>query len=84
MLTNESPENWRDLEHLQQTGWPQLYTNFKQSQQQLMNLLDSKDDAFLNEQLDNTNLTREYFVAGLLHHDLYHLGQMGFILKWVR
>ena len=84
MLTNESPENWRHLKQLQQTGWQQLYTNFKQSQQQLMNLLESKNDAFLNEQLDNRDLTREYFVAGLLHHDLYHLGQIGLILKWVR
>lgn len=84
MLTDESPENWRRLEQLQQTGWQQLYIDFKQSQQQLINLLESKDDTFLSEQLGNTNFTREYFVAGLLHHDLYHLGQIGLILKWVR
>lgn len=84
MLTDESPDNWKHLEQLQQTGWRKLYTEFNQTQQQLLNLLESKDDSFLYEPLENLEFTKEYFVAGLLHHDLYHLGQIGLILKWVK
>lgn len=83
-LTEESPGNWKPLAELQQSGWQQLYADFKQSQQHLMNLLEGKDDRFLDEQLGKTEFNKEYFVAGLLHHDLYHLGQIGLILKWIK
>lgn len=84
MLTDKSPKDWIPLEQLRKKGWRLLYADFKKSQQQLMSLLESKDDNFLHEQLSDTGLTKEYFVAGLLHHDLYHLGQIGLILKWAR
>lgn len=83
-LTDESPHNWISYEQLQQTGWQQLYADLKRSQHQLINLLESKDDYFLDEQLGETEFNKEYFVAGLLHHDLYHLGQIGLILKWAK
>jgi len=83
-LTEESPQNWKPLTELQQTGWQQLYAGFKQSQVQLLDLFENKVDFFLEEQLGNTAFNKEYFVAGLLHHDLYHLGQIGLILKWAK
>lgn len=81
-LTEESLDNWKDLQVLQQIGWQQLYADLSQSQQQLTKLLQDKDDTFLDEQLGETEFNKEYFVAGILHHDLYHLGQIGLILKW--
>lgn len=83
-LTEESPQNWKPLRELQQTGWQQLYADFKQSQVQLLDLFENKVDFFLEEQLGDTTFNKEYFVAGLLHHDLYHLGQIGLILKWAK
>lgn len=83
-LTDESPDNWKTITQLQQTGWQQLYDDFKQSEQQLLKLLESNDDDFLDRQLGETEFNKEYFVAGLLHHDLYHLGQIGLILKWAK
>lgn len=82
LLTEESADNWKNLQVLQQIGWPKLYEDLKQSQQQLIELLENKNDAFLDEQLGETAFNKEYFVAGILHHDLYHLGQIGLILKW--
>jgi uncharacterized damage-inducible protein DinB len=84
MLTDESADNWKPLQELRQTGWQQLYTDFKQLQEELINLLESRDDNFLAEQLADTEWNKEYFVAGLLHHDIYHLGQIGLILKWAK
>ena len=82
LLTEESTDNWRKPEALRQAGWQQLYSNFEESQQQLMKLLEDKHDDFLDEQLGETEFNKEYFLAGILHHDLYHLGQIGLILKW--
>ncbi len=83
-LTDESPDNWKPLAQLREESWQKLYSDLKQSQQQLINLLEGKDDIFLDEQLGDTGFNREYFVAGLLHHDIYHLGQIGLILKWAK
>lgn len=80
-LTQEN--NWKSNQELQQAGWHKLYDDFKGSHHQLIELLESKDDFFLGEQLGDTAFDKEYFITGLLHHDLYHLGQIGLILKWV-
>jgi uncharacterized damage-inducible protein DinB len=82
-LTIESKNNWIPLKQLKQTGWCQIYANLEKSQLQINNLLQHKDDNFLDEPLGQTKFNKEYFVAGLLHHDLYHLGQIGLILKFV-
>lgn len=81
-LTEESYDNWKLLTELQQAGWQQLYTDLKKSQEQLIDFLRSINDSFLDGQLAETAFNKEYFVAGILHHDLYHLGQIGLILKW--
>jgi uncharacterized damage-inducible protein DinB len=83
-LTEESGLNWKGIEELQKTGWQQLYEDLKKSQQQILNLLENKNDSFLDEPLGDTDFNKEYFVAGLLHHDIYHLGQIGLILKWAK
>jgi len=83
-LLTEEGDDWKPLQALQQTGWPQLFSAFKQSQQQLISFLESRDDDFLRQPHADTRWNNEYFVAGLLHHDLYHLGQIGLILKWAR
>lgn len=84
MLNDDSPNNWFSKEHLKKTGWAVLYGEFKQTQQQLVELLQSKSDDFLDEPLAGTDHNKEYYVAGLLHHDAYHLGQIGLILKWAK
>lgn len=81
-LTEGSPNDWKPVKELQQIGWSQLYDDLKQTQQKLLKLLENKDDSYLDEQLGDTEFNKEYFLAGLLHHDLYHLGQIGLILKW--
>jgi len=83
-LTEDIGNNWMPLDQLQQIGWQQLYADLKESQQRLISLLESKDDNFLDEPLADTEFNKEYFVAGILHHDVYHLGQIGLILKWVK
>lgn len=84
LLTEESGNNWKPLQMLQRDGWQNLYTRFLQSQNELLAFLETKDDNFLDQPQGNGGQNNEYFVAGLLHHDLYHLGQIGLILKWAR
>ncbi len=83
-LTDQSFENWLPLNQLKQTGWQSLKNSFNETQQQLIQFLESKEDNFLDQKLADTEYNMEYYVAGLVHHDAYHLGQIGLILKWVK
>jgi uncharacterized damage-inducible protein DinB len=81
-LTLESDKNWIALKLLKQMGWHHLYTELENTQREIIDLLQQKDDDFLDEPLGDTKFSKEYYVTGLLHHDLYHLGQIGLILKF--
>ncbi len=80
-LNMDSPENWPSNESLRQKGWQNLYDELKESQRILITFLKEIDDAFLLKKTNRDGHIGEYFIAGLLHHDLYHLGQIGIILK---
>jgi hypothetical protein len=81
-LKMDSPDNWRTNEELQKIGWDKLIADFYQSQEDLIQLIKNKDDYFLeNKSLDG--YTFEYLLGGLIHHDLYHLGQLGITIKYL-
>lgn len=81
-LTVDSPENWRTNEQLKEIGWQHLQKEFYQSIDSLIALLADKDDAFL-EKSYRDQYSFKYLIEGLIHHDLYHLGQLGIIIKFL-
>ena len=48
----------------------------------------SKDDEFLNEQYYDTDFKDNYeyrfVINGMPHHEIYHLGQLGIIIKYLK
>ena len=81
-LTVESPENWRTNEELKTIGWQKVKSDFYQSQHKLIQLIENKSDEYLeNEYADGSKF--QYLIEGLIHHDLYHLGQMGITIKFL-
>ncbi|TDH27776.1 DinB family protein [Segetibacter sp. 3557_3] len=83
-LPDESSENWKDVSLLKLTGWPKLYADFKDSHKDVITFLLDKTDDYLDEMIGLSDCNKEYYIAGLVHHDAYHLGQIGLILKWAR
>lgn len=81
-LTDESPDNWIPNEVLIKNGWVYLKKQLDDSQTELIAFLEQQDDAFL-ESIWSGNITYEWFVIGLVEHDIYHLGQIGLIYKMV-
>jgi uncharacterized damage-inducible protein DinB len=78
-LSADSPENWKSNDELENEGWESLLDEFDQNQNELKLLLQSKEDDFLATSYHDRNY--KYLVEGLLHHDLYHLGQIGLVNK---
>lgn len=80
-VTVDSPENWRTNEELKTIGWKKLKAGLLKSQTELVNLLADKTDAYLEENDYVPGYSYKYLVEGLIHHDIYHLGQIGITLK---
>lgn len=75
----DDPRNWISNEDLKKDGWQALKDNFHKSQDQLVEYLKDKPDEFLETPYADKDFG--YLLEGILHHDLYHLGQIGLILK---
>lgn len=83
-LTVESPEDWKSNDELKKIGWKKLKEDFYASQYHLIRLIEVKDDSFLAQKHLDTTDTFQYLLEGMIHHDLYHLGQIGIAVKLLR
>jgi uncharacterized damage-inducible protein DinB len=75
-------QNFPPLQTLQLKGWDNVLAEFKRSHEQLIALLSGKTDDFLEEEY-HIGKTYGHIVEGVIHHDIYHLGQIGFVLAQV-
>ena len=50
-----------------------------QSQEDIVKLLDSKPDSWLQEFVLGKDYKNEYMIQGLVQHDIYHLGQINLL-----
>ena len=80
-LRDSDAANWRTNVELSQIGWQSLLAVFYKSQEEIIDLLKTKDDQFLSEIALGETHQLKYYVDGLLQHDMYHLGQIGLIIK---
>lgn len=80
-LEEENLRNWKTNDILSTEGWENLFDNFYNSQKEIVAFLKTKDDSYLDEKYPHSNYTYRYLVQGLIHHDCYHLGQLGITLK---
>jgi uncharacterized damage-inducible protein DinB len=79
-ITMDSPANWKDNDTLRREGWDILKENFYKSQQDIITFLGQQNDDYL-EQVDKEQHSYLYYSEGLIHHDMYHLGQIGLVIK---
>ncbi|WP_299212890.1 DinB family protein [uncultured Dokdonia sp.] len=79
------PDHWRSNEELKTIGWKQLKEDYEKSILSLIILLKDKDDSFLEKTYTEDNHKSrypfEFALEGVIHHILYHLGQIGIIIK---
>ncbi len=85
--TDDCEENWLTNNQLKILGWNNIKSEYKKTLSELIELLKSKDDEFLNKQYYDTDFKGNYkynfVIDGMLHHDIYHLGQIGIIVKYL-
>lgn len=86
--TDDCEENWLTNEKLVPKGWTALKAEYDDSLTELITLLKDKEDAFLDQEYYDTDFKGNYkysfLLNGMLHHDIYHLGQLGIIIKYLK
>ena len=86
--TDDCEENWLSNEKLKVIGWQKIKQEYDNSLTVLIRLLREKEDTFLNEIYYDTDFKGDYpysfVLKGMLHHDIYHLGQIGIIVKYLK
>jgi len=86
--TDDCEENWLTNDKLEILGWDTIKAAYDKTLSELIDLLKLKDDEFLNEHYYDTdfkgNYTYSFVINGMLHHDIYHLGQLGIIIKYLK
>ena len=84
-MTDDNPSNWKSNKELQRLGKDTILLKHNESLSKLIALLKLKNDTFLKETYFDTDFKGNYpytfLIHGMLHHDLYHLGQIGLLIK---
>lgn len=83
-ITSNSSWNWRTNDELSAIGWQSLLAAFNKSQEEIVESLRDKDDEFLQQTAKGETHDIQYYLDGLLQHDMYHLGQIGLIIKLLK
>jgi uncharacterized damage-inducible protein DinB/heme-degrading monooxygenase HmoA len=76
----EKEQNFLSLESLRKKGWDKLKTELKETQKNLIDFLATKTDDFLEQEFKPGRKIK-FEIEGLVHHDYYHLGQMGLVIS---
>lgn len=74
--------NFRKRNDLVKEGMQHLVNEFYACTDEIMQFLKTKDDQFLMEK-NNQGISMDYYVEGIVQHDIYHLGQIGLIQKMI-
>lgn len=87
-LTDDMDINWRSNAVLKKYGWDTIWNDYQKSGEALTNYLETKTDSFLEETYYDPDFKGTYpyrfVVQGMIHHDIYHLGQIGLVIKFMK
>ncbi len=72
--------DWREIDP-KLHDWDEGLGAFIAAHQQIIALLHTKKDTFLNEIVDYRQYDFRYLLNGLIQHNIYHLGQVAYLKK---
>lgn len=77
----EQTFDWKKFSSDKKRVWSILKNRLDSSQKHLPELINQMDDSILNQRVAGKPYIFRYLLMGIVHHDLYHLGQIIYIQK---
>lgn len=81
VVDQEQTFNWKRFSSGKKQAWDLLTDRLDSSQHHLLALLSEQENSILDQMVPGKPYTFHYLLTGLVHHDLYHLGQIVYINK---
>jgi uncharacterized damage-inducible protein DinB len=81
--SDDDPDNWRDPATLDAHSWEEAKKQYEALQEVIVSELRLRNDAFLDGDF-LPGKTYRWLAFGVLHHDLYHLGQIAILKNIIR
>lgn len=72
--------DWREIDPAIHS-WQKGLAEFKNINEQIIALLEKKDDDFLKEMVEHRKFNFRFMLNGLIQHNIYHLGQVAYLKK---
>jgi hypothetical protein len=83
-LELDNPSNWKTNDELRPAWWEALKKELYQSKQEIIDILNGKNDTYFDTISADYGKDFRYFLHGLIHHDLYHMGKLGIFVKYLK
>jgi len=77
----DDQKNFRTIEISNENMWNEAIHELERSQIDLIQQLEITDDKTLDQKVGNRDYNLYYLLHGIVHHDLYHLGQIALLNK---
>jgi len=74
--------DWRKIDPALHT-WPGGMEQLKKIHEQIIVILETKDDEFLKVSVEDRKYNFRFLLNGLIQHNIYHLGQIAYINKFL-
>lgn len=78
----EETMDWRQIDPLEHT-WAKGLHELRSIHERIIEALENRDDAFLDQQVEGKEYNYRFMLKGLVQHDIYHLGQIAYLTKWL-
>lgn len=72
--------DWRHIDPSEHT-WEKGVAQFKVTHDLIIELLETKNDEFLNGDVDYREYNFRFLLNGIIQHDIYHIGQIAYLHK---
>ncbi|RYZ44615.1 MAG: DinB family protein [Chitinophagaceae bacterium] len=73
--------DWRELDHTNRLLWAEGIKRLDETHDELLKALQKADDSILEQIVGERNYNFRKLLAGIIQHDVYHIGQIAYINK---
>jgi len=72
------------IQHISDLEWEHTIVRLKDSQQDWLEFLENLDSSLIHKPIGDKTFNHYELIMGILHHDIYHLGQISLLVKLLK
>jgi uncharacterized damage-inducible protein DinB len=76
--------DWRQLNHNDTSLWKKGLKRIEETQSELIEVLQQQKDDILLEKVPGKEYNYRQLLHGIIHHDIYHIGQIAYLNKMLK